>query len=192
MSESESERMTAALGLDAARPLAPEARARPGIDGTPTFLGDGREWTLAAYVPNLEAVWSELYDAGQVRGKYEWGDVHLAAFRLLATNYDVTPEEGVSLILAAPDPSALVRAVEAALYGPDRPYVSWEDWVIASLLSNGIDPATVPPRRLRGVLATLVGSGRALPHGRVTTAGINGAKRREMLAHADAMRRGEM
>jgi hypothetical protein len=56
-----------------------------------------------------------------------------------------------------------VEAVDAALFGPDEGYRGYSDWALGSLLSNGVDPAAVPPHMLTVVLELLVLTGRTVP-----------------------------
>ena len=138
-------------------------------------MGDGQAWPLAAYVPALGPVWDRLYDDNLIRGVYGPDDVRLAASRLLLENFDLAPEAVATLIIGA-DLAELVKAVESALFGPERSYHSWSDWVLGSLYANGIDPASVPPDRLHAVLGMLVASGRAIPSGKYISSAVAGAR----------------
>jgi hypothetical protein len=127
-------------------------------------MGDGREWPLAAYVPCLGGVWDRLYDANVLSGKYSPADIRLAGSHLLRENFDLAPEAVATLIVGA-DLGALVVAVENAMFGPLREHRTWSDWAIGSLYANGIDPAAVPPSRLRSVLDVLIECKRTVPPG---------------------------
>lgn len=158
----------------------PESSARwlnpPGIDHV---LGDGRAWRLPHYIPNRDRVWDELHDQGTLFGRFEWGDMLLAVVKLLLTNYDVPPDFAAWLVVRA-DRTVINNAVNWALYGKPDQLRGYSEWVESSLLINGIDPDTVPPRLVREVLDQLVATGRAVPVDQFTTAGLTAAKRARM------------
>jgi hypothetical protein len=164
----------------------PREGAPPG--GTPVVLGDGRTYHLADFTPTLSAVWDRLWDHNCLRGRYDEADVRLAAWRLLEARYDVPPAAGADLIAGA-DLGALKDAVELALIGDDAAPTTWSDWVLESLLANAIDPASVPPERLRSVLRALVALGRARPPAEAITAARTAARVAEVRALAAAVAR---
>jgi hypothetical protein len=146
-------------------PMTPAARARPGARGELTVSARGHAWRLSDHVPRPDAVWDRLYDSNLLRGGYDPGDVRMAAYRLLAANYELTPEEGVAIVLEADgvDPGAALAAVERALFGPAETHRTYSDWVTSALAANGLAYEDVPPGRLHSVLAQLVATGRAIP-----------------------------
>jgi hypothetical protein len=146
-------------------------------------MGDGRVWPLADYIPAFAACWDRLHDSNFLRGQYELEDVHLAAARLLLANFDLAPE-AVATLVAGADPDGLVGAVEDAMFGPERSHVTWSDWALGSLFASGIDPASVPPERLRSVLETLVATGRAVPPGKCISAAAAGVRLAAIRARA--------
>lgn len=145
------------------------------VAGTPVPMGDGRTWILADYVPRFAPCFDRAYDGNVLRASYQLEDIQLAASHLLLENYDLPPEAAAVLIGSADD-AALVRAVEEALFGPVASHVTWSDWALGSLFANGIDPATVPPDRLRAVLEILVETGRAIPPGKCISATVAGSR----------------
>jgi hypothetical protein len=164
------------------RPITPEARAVGPAAGTPVALADGREWALADRLPYLGGVWDDLYDQNVLRGRYDGAKVKTAAYRLLRGNYDLTPDEAFGLLRDV-EPAALVDAVERALFGPPpgRARQTWSDWVVASLLANGIDPDAVPAGRVEHVMDVLLATGRALPQERWISSQAAMIARRKML-----------
>lgn len=140
----------------------PEQRRRhENLDGTPVEI-NGQTWILADFIPELGDAWNRLYDHNIVRGQYDPKDVQLGALRLLMANYHLTLDEAVALVLAV-DPAELVQPVEVAIFGVDRPYRGYSEWVESSLYINGIDPASVPASKRRDVVAYLVTAGKAIP-----------------------------
>jgi hypothetical protein len=155
--------MTDAIEADECGIPAPEECARRStVSGTPVVMGDGRHWPLAPYVPTLGPAWDRIYDDNLIRGVYQPEDIRLAASQLLLENFDLAPVAVATLIMGA-DLAALVLAVENALFGPERIHITYSDWVLGSLYANGIDPATVPPSRLRSVMDMLVACRRTIP-----------------------------
>ena len=138
-------------------------------------MGDGRVWLLADYIPSIAPCWDSLHDGNYLRGRYALEDVQLAASHLILENFDLTPEAVATLIVGA-DADALVRAVEDAMFGPERAHVTWSEWALGSLFANGIDPASVPPDRLRGVLVILVATGRTISPGKYISAAVAGSR----------------
>jgi hypothetical protein len=125
-------------------------------------LADGQEWLLADYAPTLSEEWDRLYDGNVVFRKYQAADVRLGAWALLLAGYDLTRAEAATLIIGA-DLTALVQAVEVALFGPARRHRTYSQWVCASLWSVGVDPDRIPPDMIRPVLEILVATGRTPP-----------------------------
>src|SRR4051812_43024862 len=100
-------------------PSDPKATLRPGADGIPVVLADGREWLLAhgGIHPSLDEARDRLFDAAIVAGTYDDGDlawISVAAVKLLRANHDIDHVEAFALVQGAPT-EGLVRAVEAAL-----------------------------------------------------------------------------
>jgi hypothetical protein len=141
--------------------LTPDARAKPGISGTPVEIGD-ETWLLADYIPRLEPVWDRLVDRNALTRSYDHEDTNSAAVRLIFTNYNLSPDEAARLILSAPRPD-LVHAVEIAIFGDGESYRGYSDWAKVSLWANAIDPDVLPPAMLRPVLDHLITIGRAVP-----------------------------
>ena len=164
----------------------PDSAARDAsIRGYPVVLADGRSWLLPDYVPHHAEVWDQLYDDNLIAGRYQLTDVLLAGSRLLQANYDL-PDHFAAWLLFKADPEVIVGAVETALFGRRDTLQSWSDWADSSLWSNGIDPATVPPAKLRNVLDQLVATGRAMQHTEFTSAGIAAGKRAALSAKFEA------
>jgi hypothetical protein len=176
--------MSKTIDTDQRLPAIPdptECARRPTVAGTPVLMGDGRTWPLAAYIPTLGGAWDRLYDDNVLRGKYQPDDVRLAASQLLFENFDLAPEAVATLIVGA-DLAALVLAVEVALFGPTEGRDTYSDWAIGSLYANGLDPATVPPDRLRDILDFLVACKRTIPPGMYISSAIAAPRYREFRA----------
>ncbi|MEO6809151.1 MAG: hypothetical protein ABI353_08550 [Isosphaeraceae bacterium] len=164
------------------RPVPGNRQKGPSLDGSPVEI-DGQTWTLSAAIPELSEVWDRIYDHAVVRGSYDERDVQLAALRLLQANYRLDLDEAVQVVLSA-DPADLVPPVEVALFGVDRPYRGYSEWVEVSLLANGIDPAGVPPDRRRAVVEYLAAQGRAIPADEYLSSHKAAAKRKSILDFA--------
>lgn len=160
----------------------PADRIQGMVSGTPVLLTDGREWLLADFAPDPGDVWDRLYDGNIVRGQYDASDLYVAAYRLLRANYHLTPEEAYRLL--AVDPANLVHPVEVALFGVDRPYRGFSEWVEVSLLANGLDPDRIPPSRRRAVVDYLVTTGKAIPAAEYLSSHQAAAKRKAILDFA--------
>jgi hypothetical protein len=129
-------------------PLTPEARARPTLRGEIEVEVFGHRWTLADYMPGGHPVWDEIFDLGNLAGKYPPDRLRLAAFHLLWANYDLTADEGAAIILGVPSPE-LVEAVQVALYGSAGEQYSsartYSQWIRYCLWSVGLDEERVAP-----------------------------------------------
>lgn len=155
--------------------LTEPARRRPGADGVPVRLADGASWLLAIpryradggslTVPDVDGEIDRLYERSALCGEVALVDVWSAARTLLRANYDLGDDEFDELAGVAPgrDCLALATAVIGALFGPSEPARSYCDWARASLLANGIVPATIGPGDLGHVLAILVATKRTIP-----------------------------
>lgn len=152
-------------------PSPEDCSRRTSAGGTPVLMGDGRQWPLADYIPSLGGAWDRLFDSNLLDGAYQPEDVRIAAGHLLLANFELAPEAVATLIVGA-DLAALVVAVENAMFGPLQKPRTWSDWALGSLYANGIDPAGVPPSRLRAVLEVLVECGRTVPSGRFIDSAI--------------------
>lgn len=150
--------------------LSPEARqihrtpegTRVVIDGQAWLFAAGIPWTNAAGSPRYSPVWDRLFDHNTLRGAYDRRDIQLAALRLLQANYEVSTDEGVALIVAA-DPEETVAAVEAVMFVPADVHRTFGEWVLCSLVMNGIDPHSVPPAMVNRVMELLVETKRTIP-----------------------------
>ena len=83
----------------------------------------------------------------------------------MLANYDLTDGEFDELTGVTPGRGclALATAVLEALFGPPDSARSYTDWARASLLANGIVPATIRPGDLANVLSILVATRRTIP-----------------------------
>lgn len=134
--------------------LDPETRRRPTTRGRPVVLGDGQKWLLpaAGLDPAVAALRDALWDDRCLDGVVQVLDVQTAAIVLLTSNYLLSAEEVTELVCSA-DNKVLCDAVLAALHGEGRDARrTWSSWAVAVLLENRIDPATVPPENLHGLL----------------------------------------
>lgn len=152
--------------------LAEPARRRPGASGLPIRLADGDEWLLAVprvrstggsfTRPDLDNEIDRIFESSALSGEVLLVDAWSAARTLLLANYDLDNDEFVDLVYACDSP-ALVTAVTEALFGPANLARTYTDWARASLLANGIVPATMHPGDLANVLAILVATRRTIP-----------------------------
>jgi hypothetical protein len=155
--------------------LAEPARRRPGADGIPVRLADGASWLLAVpryragdgplTDPDVDDEIDRLFDRSALCGEVALVDVWSAARTLLRANYELSDDEFASLVSLAPGSESLAfsTTVVEALFGPAEAARSYSDWARASLLANGIVPATIRPGDLANVLAILVATKRTIP-----------------------------
>lgn len=140
----------------------PASTARPSIAGTPVVLSDGNTWILASTVPVWGPLWDQLHDQNVLKGKYEQEHIMVGALALLIHNYKLTTEEAGALILGG-DVGGMRDAIEAAMFRPNGAKWQYSDWVMSSLIANGVNPESVPDGLLPAVLDQLVRLGRAVP-----------------------------
>ena len=138
-----------------------EKRLKKTARGTITAQICDQTWLFADYVPSLGRVWDRIYDANCLRGEYPILDVQLAAYRLLVANYELLDDEAIVLIRSA-ETSDLVKAVETALFGPEKTHRTYTDWVTGSLATNGLKVSDIPAHQLNSVLEMLVATNRAV------------------------------
>jgi hypothetical protein len=147
-------------------PLTPEARARPTLRGEVEIEVGPHRWTMADYIPEWHPVWDQLFDEGNLGGKYPPDRLRLAAFHILWANYAVTADEGAALVLGMPL-AELVEAVQTAMYGIEKEHYSsartFTQWLRFSLLANGLDPDRMAPWDRRPMVHYHVACGLALP-----------------------------
>ena len=151
------------------------SRRKPGADGIPVRLADGSSWLLAVpryradggslTVPDVDGEIDRLFERSALCGEVALVDVWSAARTLLLANYDLTDGEFDELAGFTPGRRCLAFAttVIEALFGPSEATRSYSDWARASLLANGIVPATIRPGDLANVLAILVATRRTIP-----------------------------
>jgi hypothetical protein len=163
------ENVTQPLGEDLG-PLTPLARAKyPDLlQGTPIEFGNLGTWLLAW--PGLNATMDGLrdhfYSMRALGGKLNGGYVVAAAWECLTRNYNLAAED-LRLLFAElaehKDMQRLADAVMTAFFEPtpanDRSYT---EWVVTGLKACGVDPETVRPEELNGILVHLVGTGRMM------------------------------
>ena len=165
--------MECSMAVSGPRPeLAEPARRRPDASGLPVRLADGRDWLLAVplaratggpfTLPDLDDEIDRIFESSALSGEVLLVDAWSAARALLFANYDLDDDEFVDLVCGC-DSSAIVTAVTQALFGPAGSARSYTDWARASLLANGIVPATVRPGDLSNLLAILVATRRTIP-----------------------------
>lgn len=166
-----------AISSPTSEPAEP-SRRKPGASGLPVRLADGAPWLLAVpryrpsggslTVPDVDAEIDRLFERSALCGEVELVDVWSAARTLLLANYDLTDDEFAELADVAPGDEAreLSATVLEALFGPTEAVRSYSDWVRASLLANGIAPASIRPPDLANVLAILVATDRTIPASR--------------------------
>lgn len=154
--------------------LAERTRRRAGATGLPVRLADGNNWLLAIphyrasgqsfTEPDVDDVLDRLFEKSALSGEVALADVAHAARTLLLTNYDLNDAEFAELASLAPgeESRALAATVLEALFGPPQAVRSYSDWARASLLANGIVPATILPTDLANVLSILVATKRTI------------------------------
>ena len=155
--------------------LAEPSRRKAGADGIPVRLADGASWLLAVphyradggplTAPDVDGEIDRLFERSALCGEVALVDVWSAARTLLRTNYDLSDDEFAALASLAPGTESLAfsTTVLEALFGPAEAARSYSDWARASLLANGIVPATIRPGDLANVLAILVATKRTIP-----------------------------
>lgn len=166
------------------RPLTPEARALEGIEGVEMTV-DGTTWLLAysGVRDALSPVRLRLDESAWLQGQYPVDDLRHAAKTLLQVNYDLDDYEAYTIAFLAPVPE-LKEAVEVALFAfPERDR-TYEDWVVSSLVCNGLDPAQIETRDLGHILYQLVCTGRAMPAAAFISAAAGGRERNALYAMA--------
>lgn len=166
------------------RPLTPEARALEGIEGVEMVV-DGTTWLLAysGVRDALSPVRLRLDESAWLQGQYNVDDLRHAAKALLQVNYDLDDYEAYTIAFLAPV-RELKEAVEVALFAfPDRDR-TYEDWVVSSLVCNGLDPAQIETKDLGHILYQLVCTGRAMPAGAFISAAAGGRQRNALYAMA--------
>ena len=154
--------------------LGEPSRRKPGASGIPLLLADGSRWMLAVprfrstgatlTVPDVDRELARIFDASTLCGEVALADVWSAARILLLANYDLTDSEFSELLdFDGDEERQAVATVVEALFGPGDVSRTYTDWVRASLLANGIVPATVAPGDLANVLSILVATKRTIP-----------------------------
>jgi hypothetical protein len=138
-------------------------------------LADGATWLLAVpryradggplTDPDVDGEIDRLFERSALTGEVALVDVWSAAHSLLLANYDLTDGEFDDLVHFTPGRQCLAFAttVLETLFGPPQAARSYIDWARASLLANGIVPATIRPGDLANVLAILVATRRTIP-----------------------------
>jgi hypothetical protein len=150
-------------------------RRRPGADGIPIRLSDGRDWLLArpAYRPTLAGVSTpvvdgpldRIFECAVIGGELDLKDIWLAAKQLLSVNYELTPDELRDLLSTSPgsESRTLASGVIEALFGSEQDEKTYTRWVRASLLANGLGGVDIAAQDLPNVLAILVATNRSIP-----------------------------
>lgn len=166
--------------------LAEPARRRPGASGLPIRLADGCAWLLAVPLaratggpftdPDLDGEIDRIFESSALSGEVLLVDAWSAARALLAANYELDDAEFVDLVCGC-DSSSFVTTVTEALFGPAGSARSYTDWARASLLANGIVPATIRPGDLANVLTILVATRRTIPASQFVDASRAAAER---------------
>jgi hypothetical protein len=115
--------------------------------------------------PDVDGEIDRLFEQSALGGEVALVDVWSAARSLLLANYELTDAEFDELASVAPGRECLAfaTAVIEALFGPPQAARSYTDWARASLLANGVIPATIGPGDLANVLAILVATRRTIP-----------------------------
>lgn len=160
-------------------PLTPEARLR--LDrrgrpiepkGEPLDCGESGTWILprAATAREFDVIRDRLFDDMAGSASVGLTDIFLAAWSLIQKHYDLTGMEATQL-LARAERSTLCDTVVDVLLVPDDPPRRYGDWVRASLVANGLDPATIAADDLPHVLFTLEKTGRCVPLGEFVSIG---------------------
>jgi hypothetical protein len=159
-----------------------QERRKPGAEGTPVLLADGRHWLLANPMynpgpggltsPPVDGPLDRCFESSILGEGLDLTDVWQAARQLLLANYDLTDDELSRLLSVAPGPEsrALASEVIRALFGSDAEERSYTRWVRACLLANGLSGVNIPARDLPNVLAVLVATNRAIPLSRFADA----------------------
>jgi hypothetical protein len=157
-------------------------RRKPGADGTPVRLADGRLWLLASPTykagpgsltsPPVDGPLDRFFECSVLGESLKLTDVWEAARQLLLANYDLTDDELSRLLSVAPGPESRTLASEVvrALFGSDDEEKSYSRWVRACLLANGLGDEKIPAADLPNVLAVLVATNRTIPLSRFADA----------------------
>ncbi len=176
------------------KPLTPEARQLfDEISGVPCPMADGRIWKLAraGLAGSAIELRDDLFDTLAAEEHATREDTICAVHWGLIHNYDVSTEEVWELIgdregyrldgvyrVEDQGPLKPIDAIIAAMV-PTAEICEFRytDWLRASLIANGLDPAAIPPDDIPGVILTLIGTGRALPPERMIASARHGADR---------------
>lgn len=149
-------------------------RRLPGASGLPLRLADGSAWLLArpAFLaggrpltrPDVDDAIDRIHEHMTLGEEIPLVTIWDAAARLMRANYRLDPDELADLLELAPgdEAEAFATAVLDALFGPEDRARSYQDWVRASLLANGLGSCAIGGDELNDVLATLVATGRAV------------------------------
>lgn len=150
-------------------------RRKPGVDGIPVLLADGRRWLLATPIfrprlaglttPSVDEPLDRIFE-GEVLGEgFDLSDLWQVARQLLTANYELTDDElsGLVSTTSGAESRTLATGIVQALFGVAHEGRSYTDWVRASLLANGLGCIDIPAHDLTNVLAVLVATNRTIP-----------------------------
>ncbi len=164
------------------RELSEPVRRKPGARGRPVRLADGIDWLLAEPIfrptpsgltsPDVDSGLELFYELIILGQDIPLADVMAAARTLLLANYDLTDDEVGELleVEAGAEAEALAGVVLESLFGPDQKVRGYVDWVRASLLANGLAPASIPASAINDVLSILMATNRTVPPSRFVDA----------------------
>jgi hypothetical protein len=157
------------------REFSERQRRKPGARGRLARLSDGRDWLLAEPTfrptpggltsPDVDAGLDLFYEQIVLGEDIPLVDVMTAARTLLLANYDLTEAEVAELLEVGEgaEAEALAGVVLESLFGPDQKVRGYVDWIRASLLANGLAPASIPASAINDVLSILMATNRTVP-----------------------------
>jgi hypothetical protein len=150
-------------------------RRKPGANGTPVTLADGRLWMLANPTyqarpegltqPRVDQSLDRIFECSILNKKMPVSVILEIARQLLKANYDLSEAEISKLLSLVPGAETrdFADVVLSALFGTDRSEKTYTSWVRASLIANGLAHAEIPAQDLANVVAILAATNRTIP-----------------------------
>jgi hypothetical protein len=171
--------------IEATNELHPALRAVGEPRGIPITI-NGAEWLLAhgGAATILDSLRDRMDDQVRLTSKVDMSDVIEVARLCLLSNFELTEEEVLRLLVDA-DRKELVDAVMEAVFGSPHPK-TYTLWMQASLYANGLRPDDIPAHVLPHVLGLLVGLKKTVPASQFTDAAIAAPRLRMARAAAES------
>jgi hypothetical protein len=150
-------------------------RRKPGANGTPVTLADGRLWMLANPTyqarpegltqPRVDQSLDQIFECSILNKKMPVSVILEAARQLLKANYDLSEAEVSELLSVSPgaETRTFTDVVLSALFGADRSEKTYTSWVRASLIANGLAHTEIPAQDVANVVAILAATNRTIP-----------------------------